>query len=226
MFGSPHAPLPRTTTDMVFEQLHADILTLRLLPGSKISEAEIAASLGVSRQPVRDAFNRLGNLGLLSIRPQRATLVRGFSLSKIANARFIRLAVEIEVIRQACGLWDDAKSQILNDNMAQQRAAQTAGQTDLFHELDYEFHRLICEQGGQPLAFDTITWCKQQVDRICLLSLGQATEVAELISDHETLVDALANRNLAEAEAITRHHLSRLDKVIEDIHDTHAEYFE
>ena len=56
---------PRTTTDAVFEALHAQILSLELLPGTRISEAEVAAKLGVSRQPVRDAFNRLSNLQLL-----------------------------------------------------------------------------------------------------------------------------------------------------------------
>ena len=60
----------RTSVDVVFEHLHDAIATLELLPGDKISEAEIAAQFGVSRQPVRDAFSRLENLDLLLIRPQ------------------------------------------------------------------------------------------------------------------------------------------------------------
>ncbi len=91
----------RTTTDVVFDQLFEEITSLKLLPGTKLSEADVARRFGVSRQPIRDAFNRLCNLELLVIRPQKATKVRGFSMPHIAHARFIRLAVELEVIRRA-----------------------------------------------------------------------------------------------------------------------------
>ena len=46
----------RTAVDDIFDYLHDEILSLRLRPGDKISEADIAAQFGVSRQPVRDAF--------------------------------------------------------------------------------------------------------------------------------------------------------------------------
>ena len=87
----------RTTTDVVFDALHEEIVSLKLLPGSKLSEAEVSKRFGVSRQPVRDAFNRLANLDLMLIRPQKASEVRGFSMERIAHARFVRLAIELEV---------------------------------------------------------------------------------------------------------------------------------
>ena len=119
----------RTTTDVVFEQLHEEIASLTILPGAKLSESEIAQRFGVSRQPVRDAFNRLENLDLLLIRPQRATEVRGFSLKRVAHARFIRLAVELEVIRHACSLWDAARADTLDQNLQQQRHVLESGQS-------------------------------------------------------------------------------------------------
>ena len=69
----------RTTVDEIFDHLFDEISSLRLRPGDRISEADIAAQFGVSRQPVRDAFTRLANLDLLLIRPQRATEVKRFS---------------------------------------------------------------------------------------------------------------------------------------------------
>ena len=70
------SPLNRlSVADSVFDELHRQILTLELQPGSKISEADVAKALGVSRQPVRDAFYRLSKLGFLSMRPQVATTV-------------------------------------------------------------------------------------------------------------------------------------------------------
>lgn len=220
------AVAPRTTTDAVFDKLHDEIARLKLLPGTKMSEAEVAQRMGVSRQPVRDAFNRLGNLGLLLIRPQRATEVRGFSMPQIDNARFVRLAVELEVMSHACTLWDETRAATLADNLARQREAIDAEQTDRFHALDYEFHRLICELSGFPLAFDIIQRCKQEVDRLCVLSLRRADEVTAVLDDHEQIADALRSGSEEKARATIRHHLSRLNDTIREIHEAHREYFE
>jgi DNA-binding GntR family transcriptional regulator len=82
--------------------LHSQILLLELPPGTKMSEVEVAKALGVSRQPVRDAFYRLSKLGFLSIRPQRATLVSQISSTAVLQARFVRNALEAETVRTAC----------------------------------------------------------------------------------------------------------------------------
>ncbi len=216
----------RTTTDEVFDQLHEDILTLKLLPGTKLSEVEVARRFGVSRQPVRDAFNRLDNLDLLLIRPQKATEVRGFSMHRIAHARFVRLAVELEIIRHACSVWDARRAESLERNLDQQQQSIDTGQPEKFHALDYAFHKLIAELGGCPLAFETIEECKRKVDRLCVLSLERSNESATLLDDHRQLAHSLRTGSIEDATAITRKHLCRLDDTIADIHRTHAEYFE
>ncbi len=217
---------PKTTTDLVFEHLHDEIVSLKLLPGAKLSEADVAARLGVSRQPVRDAFNRLGNLDLLSIRPQRATRVCGFSKNKIANARFVRLAVELEVVRQACAIWNSNCATELDAVVSRQRMAINAGDVATFHELDYDFHKLICDLGDHPLAFETIVQCKQQVDRLCVLSLGRPQEVKAILADHEAIADALREGAVNDLEEAVRRHLARLDETIFEIERTHSDYFE
>ncbi len=216
----------RTTTDVVFEKLHDDISSLTLLPGTKLSESEIAQRFGVSRQPVRDAFNRLENLDLLLIRPQRATKVRGFSMKNIAHARFVRLAVEMEVVRKACSVWNAECADILDDNLALQKTAVENEHPDQFHTLDYQFHKLICDLGGLSMAFDTIEECKKKVDRLCMLSLDRKDNLATLLDDHLKLANALKFGNLTDATAVARLHFSRLDEIINHIHKTHSAYFE
>ncbi len=206
--------------------MHEEIASLKLLPGAKLSETDIAQRFGVSRQPVRDAFNRLENLDLLLIRPQRATEVRRFSMQRIADARFVRMAVELEVIRQACSIWDEERAQTLDLNLQQQHQAVIDGQTDQFHTLDYQFHKLICELGGCASAFDTIEECKKKVTRLCVLSLDRKNESADLLEDHRRLADALKQGAAEEATAVARKHLARLDDTIDDIHAKHSEYFE
>ena len=216
----------RTSTDAVFDRLHEEIVTLQLLPGTKLSEVDIAKRFGVSRQPVRDAFNRLENLDFLLIRPQRATEVRGFSIEQIMHTRFVRLAVELEVVRQACSIWDEARAEALEENIQQQRQTIADDQQDQFHKLDYQFHRLICELGNCPLAFKTVKECKQKVDRLCVLSLGRENECETVLDDHVKLAEALKSGSVKKAHAILRQHLSRLDDTIKDIHLNHSEYFE
>jgi DNA-binding GntR family transcriptional regulator len=111
----------RTSVEMIFDALYEEIVSLRLLPGDKISEADIATRFGMSRQPVRDAFSRLENLQLLLIRPQKATEVRRFSTKAITKSRFVRAAVESEVLRRAAmACLEDGKA-LLAESLAKQQ---------------------------------------------------------------------------------------------------------
>ncbi|MEM7720262.1 MAG: GntR family transcriptional regulator [Pseudomonadota bacterium] len=226
MQKSIHPLVTRTTTDIVFDHLYDEILSLRLLPGARISEAEIASQMGVSRQPVRDAFNRLANLDLVLIRPQRATVVRGFSLDAIETARFVRLAIELEVVSRSCANWGEAQIALLEEQLTLQHEALKSGETGRFHELDYAFHKLICDHSGYPLAFEAIENSKRSVDRLCVLSLRKTHEVAAIIEDHEDIATALAKRSQEDVRTAVHKHLSRLDETVREIHDTHASYFE
>ena len=215
----------RTTADVVFERLHQEIVSLELLPGTKLSEVDVAKRFEVSRQPVREAFARLGNLDLLLVRPQKATVVRGFSLKRVAHARFVRLAVELEVVKQACDVWNSTKADVLQQNLDQQQSL-LASEPDQFHLLDSQFHTLICELGECPLAIEPIMECRKKIDRLCSLSLARESEAATLFDDHLQLANALKANSHEQANKVARLHLSRLDSIIENIHQTHASYFE
>lgn len=216
----------RTSADVVFDYLRSEIVSNTLSPGSKLSEVDIAGRFGVSRQPVRDAFSRLANLDLLLIRPQKPTEVRKFSLSKVTQARFVRLAVELEVVRNACAVWDDGRAATIEKNLIRQRGAVEAGDAKAFHELDYDFHKLICELSGNAMMFETIQHYKARIDRLCMLSLGEASEASDLLQDHQQMVDAIIAGKVEDAEAVVRLHLSRLDQTIRDIREEHSEFFE
>lgn len=215
----------RTTADIVFDEVYAQIITLALLPGAKVSESEIAERFGVSRQPVRHAFNRLGNMGLLQIQPQRATLVRKFSLQAIAMARFVRLAMELELVRVAIDRWDNRFTLRFEKNLKKQDKAVLGNDAKAFHVLDESFHGLIAGVAGMPYAFDLILEHKAQVDRICVLSLKETQEMQELVNDHKKLLEGLANGDKRGVEICLREHLTRIDKTLETVTKRHKEYF-
>ncbi|MFN3401635.1 MAG: GntR family transcriptional regulator, partial [Ferrovibrio sp.] len=120
--------------------LRDDIVTMALKPGDVISESDIAGRYGVSRQPVREAFIRLAQQGLLLIRPKRATVVKKISPEGVRQSRFIRESIEVEIIRRLASRPGDAQA-VLGELIAEQEAASAAKDSRRFHTLDELFHR-------------------------------------------------------------------------------------
>ena len=83
----------------VYRSLRERIIRGELEPGGLISEAEIARVFSISRQPVREAFIKLAEEGLVEIRPQRGTLVRKINIASVMDARFVREAVEADIVK-------------------------------------------------------------------------------------------------------------------------------
>ncbi|MFK7860808.1 MAG: GntR family transcriptional regulator [Granulosicoccus sp.] len=216
----------RTSVDLVFDHLYAEIVAMRLLPGAKISEAEIASLFDISRQPVRDAFSRLENLDLLLIRPQRATTVKRFSSKAINTARFVRAAVEAEVLRRAARVCGKQGNALLEERLSDQQAAVTDNDYDRFRSLDYAFHAALCTVGEVDFAFDVIARDKAKVDRLCVLGMAGDERMELLLSDHINIASMIRNNDEQGAVDVGMLHLSRLDDTIAAIKEEHSDYFE
>lgn len=216
----------RTSVDDIFDHLQEQIATLNLKPGDRISEAEIASQFGVSRQPVRDAFSRLANQDLLLIRPQRATEVRRFSARNIKKARFIRQAIEKEVLVRAAAQCDAKDAARLTRALSDQEKVVARGDFDAFGPLDYEFHKTLCEIADADFAFEVILEEKAKIDRLCMLGHNKEQRLPDLLADHHAIAKAIIDHDAASAlEAVTIH-LSRLDETLERIEASNANYFD
>lgn len=209
----------------MFDQLHADIVSLKLLPGARLSEVDVARQFDISRQPVREAFIRLHDLDLLRVQPQRATQVRRISKQALLNARFIRTAVEVEVLRVACERDTSASHKAFEKNLDQQRAAIEASRVARFHALDYAFHQLVCKAADREFAYETVSSNKSQLDRLCFLSLTERAEMEQIHADHEALFHCIRNGDAIEAERLIRRHLSRVINLLDAVRSSHPEYF-
>lgn len=216
----------RTSVDNVFDYLYEQIATLQLKPGDRISEAEIARQFNISRQPVRDAFSRLANLDLIVIRPQRATEVRRFSMRAIENARFVRLSIEKEVLRRASLHCDEQGAARLDAELARQDEIVAASRIEEFGQLDYQFHKVLCDIAGVDYAFDVIMEEKAKVDRLCMLGIEKEQRIPILVEDHRAIAQAVKAHDSETAIAAGVVHLSRLDETITRITETNANYFE
>lgn len=212
-----------SVADQVFEALHTQILALELPPGTKMSEVDVGRQMGVSRQPVRDAFYRLSKLGFLQIRPQRATTVSHISTAAVMQARFVRAAIEAETVRAACERLTATDHGALQDLLDQQRRAMMASDPLGFHALDDQFHREICERAGCGFAWEIIRENKSHMDRVRFLSLAFASQDA--FGDHVEILEAMIARDAARAMAQMHSHLSRIKQQIERIRSDNQNYF-
>jgi len=213
-----------TATDMVFEALYQAVIQLKLPPGTKVSEAEIARQLDVSRQPVRDAFFRLSKLGFLSIRPQRATLITRISKAAVRRAAFIRAALEVECLTVATAAARPEDIGGLDALLAAQARAIAATDRSGFHALDDAFHRRICEIAGHGYVWTLIQEQKAHMDRVRFLSLSSGLQLA--YDEHRGIFDAMAARDAAAAVLRLRAHLGRIHGFLEEIAEMQAQHFE
>ncbi|MBS9477565.1 GntR family transcriptional regulator [Ancylobacter radicis] len=212
-----------SVVDQLYATLRGAIIDNDLSPGARISEAEIAQHYGVSRQPVREAFIKLANEGLLEIRPQRGTFVAKISLSAVMDARFVREAVEADIVKLLAT--DPAPALIadLNDQLARQRGIIGGSARD-FMEADEAFHHTLAAGAGKENAWRVIVEMKAQMDRVRFLSSVHFS-VARLVDQHTTLVEAIAAGDGARAEQSIRAHLKGILHDLPVIEQEHPEYF-
>ena len=91
-----------TGREYVLRILKENIVMLELEPGSRISENELAAEIGVSRTPVREALIELSKSKIVEIYPQRGSYVSRIDWGLVEEAQFMRVTLEKAVIRLAC----------------------------------------------------------------------------------------------------------------------------
>ncbi|WP_244520703.1 GntR family transcriptional regulator [Aliiruegeria lutimaris] len=210
-------------SDQVYAALHAQIVDLSLPPGTRMSELDVARAVGVSRQPVRDAFYRLAQQGFVDIQPQRATSVSPISVERVMQARFVRTAVEVETIKAASRKVTEADLQRLRETLEQQVAAVNNDEKSRFHALDDGFHQEICMISGHSYAWQIISENKAHLDRARLLSLSFNLE--QTLEEHLRIMTALEESNPEECEKRMRRHLSRLVEEIGRIQQENPSYF-
>lgn len=197
----------------IYAILRREIVTLRLRPGERLSENELAARFGTSRAPVREALIRLVEDGLIDVRPQRGSFVSRISLKAMERARFVREALEVAIIRRVAerGIDEPIRTQ-LEDTIARQLEARD--DPERFTELDDLFHRGFARAASLDSVWDVIEREKAQFDRVRYLSLPASTPVDTLVAQHRAILAAAVNQRPAAAERAVRTHMSEVLRIV------------
>ena len=228
VFGelSPTAPPPLRgrRSDWVYDELSEAIRSLRLPPGTALSEPAVAAWLQVSRAPAREAITRLADHGLVTVVPQVGTQVAPISMRAVKDAVFVRSALETSAFQDAIGD-KDLETQELHTIVDLNRQAELDNDLDAFFETDERLHQLVFALAGVPQVWDLVRGTKIQLDRLRHLNLEAAIHNPEVVREHQQIVDALDNRDEAAGVAIIHQHSYRILGDTEELRRRHEEYF-
>jgi DNA-binding GntR family transcriptional regulator len=208
-----------------YAALRAAIVSGELAPGRQLSENELAARLGVSRTPIREALVRLRDERLVEIVPQLGTFVTRISTPAVADAQFIREALECACIRRAAELATEDDVAALEDNLRAQQRAQEAADFDAFYVLDDAFHEALCEASGHGIAWSLAQRADGHLVRVRRLSLPVPEYMGEMIDEHRAVLEAVGAHDPDRAEEALRHHLRMVLSVLESIRAEHPEFF-
>src|SRR3569623_113646 len=156
-----------------YREITRRIVELEYRLGERLSETRLASDLGVGRSPVRSALARLKSEGWVAVSPQSGTFVKALTNSDIEEVSALRAVLEMHAARVA------AKRITQKDLDALQVAFDTlgpsivAGRSELFIDLDKQFHLAIYKAAGNELVLDILVNLRDKVQwirRACSVS--------------------------------------------------------
>lgn len=216
--------MSETVGPQVYRILREQIIQAELLPGERLSESDVAKNLLVSRQPVREAFIKLSEEGLVHVLPQRGTYVTKISVASVMDVRFVREAIEADIVRQVAKVHTADVVSELRRQLAEQKQVAHDDRVQ-FLRLDELFHHTLAAAAGKSYAWSVIESVKAQMDRVRFLSVDEM-HISLLIEQHERIVNQIEAGDQAGAEEALRSHLREILKSLPEIARTRSELFD
>ncbi|MEV8517079.1 GntR family transcriptional regulator [Dactylosporangium sp. NPDC051484] len=197
-----------SAAERAYEAIHDGILNGVHPTGTMLGEEALATAIGVSRTPVRTALARLQDEGWIVIYPKRGALVRGLSERAVADLADARLILESTAASRASAEAREGLAERLRHSIAAQREAFDSDDLRGFIELTIAFHRTFVEAAGNDVLLELNDRLADR-QRFLLFSFGDRllARCADIIAEHETLVERLRTGDAAGFADALRDHL-------------------
>jgi phosphonate utilization transcriptional regulator len=195
-------------TSLVQREIERRIVAGELTPGAKLNEAELAAAMGVSRGPLREAFRALGQAGLVRTEKNRGVFVRQVSLEEANDIFEVRAALEREIGALAAKRATREQVERLRAIVKRMQAAGRKRDPDAYFPLNIEFHEVLAEAAGnRALA----TYYRRVVNELNLYRRAALHRNVDVIpistAEHAAIVEAVAKGDAARAEQLLYDHV-------------------
>jgi DNA-binding GntR family transcriptional regulator len=195
----------RPLRDEVLDELRDQILTGRLAPGSMLNESALAAELGVSRLPVREAIRQLESMGLVASVPRKGVRIVAPDPEEAEMVHQIRVVLEILAVRRTIERREEAVYADLEAMLAAGNQAEADGDVETLQHLNSEFHELLSRGSGSSVLQSILATIRHQ-SRYLSGGLHSPQEVSW--EEHSAIVSAVVSGYTREATTLMRRHLT------------------
>lgn len=203
--GNREAFKNTSRTDFVYEQLREAIRSKRMRSGDRVRESEVAGWLGVSRTPVREAMNRLVSEHLLVDSQARGTIVAELEQQQVRELYALR--EQLEGMAAALAAVHAAPDEIdsLRDYLAQTREHFHSPEAQ--HKLNQYLHAAIYDAARNRYLSQALHKLADSLDLLRGTTYQLANRPESAYEEHREIVEAIARRDSAGAEAAARAHM-------------------
>ncbi len=220
-----YTKLPKETArDYALRVLKGNIISLELAPGTSISENELAAEIGISRTPVREAIIELAKAYLIEIYPQRGSFVSLIDSKMVEEARFLRRVMDTAVIEDVCETADEEGIKLLEENVELQEFYLSKGMTDKLFDLDNKFHRNIYVVAKKDIIYDIHSTLMIHFDRVRNLSVVTVKNTG-IVGEHRAMLEAIKTKDKKTAAELVAKHLDHYQVDEKEIKSRRPEFF-
>jgi DNA-binding GntR family transcriptional regulator len=207
-------------TQGAYEQLRADLLACRILPGSRLKIQELCARLSVSLGAIREALSRLTSEGLVVAEPQRGFRAAPISQEDLQDLTRVRIEIEGLCLRRAIEVGDvDWESRLVAalhrlSRTPERAAADPARSSDEWAEAHAAFHVALADGCDSPWLLKLRSQLYDQSERYRRLSVPLTTEKRNIGAEHQGIVDAALARDADKAVALLSAHLGATTRIL------------
>ena len=214
-----------TARDYARRVLKDNIVSMDLEPGAMVSENELAAQMGLSRTPVREALMDLAKCRVVDVMPQRGSRIALIDYALVDEARFARQVLEVAILEQVCEKATPVDIAQLRQNVRLQMMTQEPGMNDSLSltELDDAFHEMLFRIARKENIYSMLGSMTIHFDRVRSLALNVVKD-SKIIEDHQEICEAIAARDVERAKAVMTGHLTRVKVDEEAIRQAYPEY--
>jgi len=191
----------------VFTRLENDILNGRYKAGDSFTESRVAAELGVSRTPVREAIRQLELEGLVTYIPNKGATVEGLSEEDIRDIGEIRTKIEGIAARRAAGAISPDQLAALNGILDLEAFHTGRSEAGPLLRLDTRFHEIIFQASGSRLLNRTLSSFHHYIQRARSLSMQNMERAGKMLSEHRAILTALQDQDADRAETLMAQHV-------------------
>ena len=196
--------------DRAHDYVKRQVLTGAFPGGELISEGEVAAALGMSRTPVREAFLRLEAEGLLRLYPQRGALVVPVSSGESRAVIEARLVLEQFAVRKVIGRGAAVRASVferLSAELQRQRDAVAQSDWEEFSDADRAFHDVTLQESGNAIVAGFYSSLRDRQMRMNRELVMHEERITTILDEHRVIAEAVRDGDLQRTDEALRMHL-------------------